>query len=78
MDFDAPMPDTEEPEHIDDQMGPPPVPKDKGRAVGDDEDDEEDEDEDEDEEDEDMGRKGKKRAKVWVGLVFFCFQLTIF
>lgn len=71
MDFDAAMPDLEEPEHLDDQMGLPPVPKGKGRAAGDDE-DEEDEDEDEDEEeDEDMGRKGKKRAKVWVGLAFF-------
>lgn len=65
MDFDAAMPDSEEPEHLDDQMGPPPVPKGKGRATGDDDDGEEDdeEDEDEDEEDEDMGRKGKKRAK---------------
>ena len=72
MDFDAAMPDSEEPEHLDEQMGPPPIPKGKGRATGDDDDKEEDEDEDdedEDEEDEDMGRKGKKRAKVWIGLV---------
>lgn len=73
MDFDGVMPDSEELEHLDDRMGPPPITKGKSRVAEDDGGDEDEEDEggdDDDEEDEGMGRKGKKRAKVCVDLFF--------